>query len=356
MNGGAEKAWSIRPYRQGDDRAVRSLYESVLGCPFDEAIWKWQFEGALTRPSYIYFAERGDTLVGQYATLPVRMRIRGREAQASLSLDTMTHPEYRRQGIFLALARAVYRDTRTIGVDLVYGFPNDSSAHGFIADLGFSVLENLVAMTRPICIDRVLQEKANIPLLGTVIGKPLQGAFNALCLMRSKDPAIRIEYASEFPETVTALFEECARNFENLTVRDYGYLHWRYDRNPRHSYEILLGYRGRKLAGYCVTGQIERKGLRVGLIVDILSDPSDRELTASLVTAAIETMKRAKMHIASCLLPSKSPYRAVLRRLGFILPMRRFPFIVRANSESLPAGALADTAGWHITFGDGDFA
>jgi len=356
MNGTEEKEWSIRPYRLGDDRAVRSLYESALGRPFDEAVWKWQFEGALARPGHIYFAERGDSLVGQYATVPVRMRIRGKVVRASLSLDTMTHPAYRRQGIFLALAREVYRDTGTRGVDLVYGFPNERSLHGFIADLDFSILENLAAMTRPVCIDRALQEKTRIPLVGAFIGRPLEAVFNALCSMRSKNPAIRIDYASEFPEAVTALFDECARKFENLTVRDYEYLHWRYDRNPRHSYEIILGYRGGRLAGYCVTGETERKGLRVGLVVDILSDPEDRELAAFLVTAALETMKRAKMHIASCLLPSKSPYRPILRRLGFLIPMRRFPFIVRANSQSLPAGALADTAGWHITFGDGDFA
>jgi GNAT superfamily N-acetyltransferase len=267
----------------------------------------------------------------------------------------MTHPDFRKQGIFLTLAREVYRQTRLIGVQLVYGFPNDNSFHGFVTDLDFIVLENIVAMTRPLSIERVVREKTNVPSVATVLGGPLQGMFNTLCSRKPRDAAIRIEPAPRFPETVTALFNAHARKFANLVIRDYRYLSWRYDRHPRHSYEILLGYRGEKLAGYCVSGATDRKGLRIGLIVDIFADPADRALATALVAAALEVMERKGMHLASCLLFSKSPFRAVLRRLGFVFPMRRFPFIVRVNADAPAPDALANDSAWHITFGDGDF-
>lgn len=355
MDTGVTRVWNIRPYRQGDERALGILYERIFARPFDESIWRWQFERAIENRGYIVFAEHGSTLVGQYATIPVRMHIRGKKTLGALSLDTMTHPEYRKQGIFVALAKEVYGRTQSFGVALVFGFPNDNSFHGFVTDLDFAVLENLVAMARPVCIARAVREKMKYPFLAAVIGRPLQSICNAFCSKKTTDAAITVESASRFPESVTTLFDGCPLKSGSLVVRDYEYLSWRYDRNPRHSYDIFLGYRNGTLAGYCVSGTTERKGLTIGLIVDLFADPHDRALTTSLVTAALEVMERKEMHLASCLLPSKSPFRATLRRLGFVFPMRRFPFIIRANSDAITSEALMKGAGWHITFGDGDF-
>ena len=355
MDTGATRAWNVRPYRPEDEQAIGRLYERVFERPFNESIWRWQFERAVNDGGFICFAEHGSALVGQYATIPVRMHIQGKKTLAALSLDTMTHPEYRKQGIFVTLANEVYRRTHSLGVGLVYGFPNDRSFHGFVADLNFSVLETLVAMARPLRVDGALRATLNRPALAAAIGKPLGSMCNALWSKKTTDTAVAVEPASRFPEQVTELFAGCSLRSGNLVVRDYEYLSWRYDRNPRHAYDIFLGYRNGALAGYCVSGATERKGLTIGLIVDLFTEPHDRELTASLVAAALAAMEKKEMHLASCLLPSKSPFRPIMRRLGFVFPMRRFPFIIRVNSDAITPEMLRRGAGWHITFGDGDF-
>ena len=59
--------------------------------------------------------------------------------------------------------------------------------------------------------------------------------------------------------------------------------------------------------------------------------------------------------LASCLLTPRSPFSKILKRAGFLIPMRRYPFIIRINSDAVDAEFLRNVDNWHITFGDGDF-
>ena len=349
-----ETLWKARPFMRGDEKALADLYETVLQRPFEDSKWGWQFGEAASGVGYIGLADHDGRLAGQYATVPVRMQIQGKKTPTSLSLDTMTHPDYRKQGIFITLAKKVYEQSEAQGVKFVYGFPNDNSFPGFVKYLDFFVLEDLPAMTRPLSMAGILKHTAKVGFLSTIIGVPLQAIFNLVTHKRVKDANIRVEMASEFPKEVSALFEKIAPRFRNLIIRDYDYLSWRYDNNPSHSYDIYLGYRGNELSGYCVCGATERKNVSIGLIVDLFADPDDDDLVASLAQKALEVMAKGGTMTASCVLTSKSPFLKTLRRMGFVFPMRRFPFIIRPNSSPADASSVNNVSDWHITLGDGD--
>jgi GNAT superfamily N-acetyltransferase len=348
-----KRPWSVRAFSRGDEDALADLYETVLQRAFDAPRWKWQFGEAASGTGYIMFADDDGTLAGQYATVPVRMQIQGAPARASLSLDTMTHPGYRKQGIFVALAKAVYAETARQGVRLVYGFPNDNSFPGFVKHLDFFVLDELPALVRPLLLERILERRVRMQWLARLIGVPMQALFDFFRLPRAREAELGVREEAAFPAAVTGLFERVAPHFRNLVVRDHDYLSWRYDRNPAFTYRRLFAYRGDELAGYCVCGETERRGVSIGLVVDLLAHPEDREVVTALLSAAVDAMKRKGTMTASIVLTPTSPFVPMVRRMGFLFPMRRFPFIVRANSGD--ADALETPADWHITLGDGDF-
>ena len=72
-------------YRAEDRRAVDALYRRVFGNDAADASrlrWEWQYRRNPNNPGgepEIWIAREGPAIVGQYATMPVRLAVAGRE-------------------------------------------------------------------------------------------------------------------------------------------------------------------------------------------------------------------------------------------------------------------------------------
>jgi len=82
-------------------------------------------------------AEDSGQMVGQYALMPTWLRLGSEVVLGAQSLDTMTHPDYRNQGMFTVLAKACMELAENRGVEALYGFPNENSYHGFVSKLNW---------------------------------------------------------------------------------------------------------------------------------------------------------------------------------------------------------------------------
>src|SRR5262245_36445342 len=107
----------IDRYRQEDRRQVESLYRRVFGpdaAGANRLRWDWQYRRnphvAADGP-LIWLAREGSTVIGQYATMPVRLSLGGREIDASWGMDVMVAPERQRQGLGDVLFRTWDRHT-----------------------------------------------------------------------------------------------------------------------------------------------------------------------------------------------------------------------------------------------------
>jgi len=67
-----------------------------------------------------------------YGVLPCLFRLSGQAILAAQSADTMTHPDHRRQGLFVRLAQQTYILAKEYGIELIFGFPNEHSLAGFV--------------------------------------------------------------------------------------------------------------------------------------------------------------------------------------------------------------------------------
>jgi len=73
--------------------------------------------------------------VAFYTLFPCIMEYKGQSILAAQSGDTMTHPEHRKKGLFIYLAKLTYELAKVQGIKFVFGFPNDSSYEGFTKKL-----------------------------------------------------------------------------------------------------------------------------------------------------------------------------------------------------------------------------
>jgi len=91
-------------YRPEDRRAVEALYRRVFGTDAADASrlrWEWQYRRNPNNPGgepEIWVAREGPAIIGQYATMPVRLSVKAREVKGSWGMDVMVAPERQRRG------------------------------------------------------------------------------------------------------------------------------------------------------------------------------------------------------------------------------------------------------------------
>lgn len=104
--------------------------------------WYWFYiDNPIGEPYVSLFYEEGK-LLGHYAVLPTLLTHRGTSFVAYRSMTTMVHPDGRGKGLFTELAKRVYSMLESDGASMVYGFPNENSAPGFVRNLGWTLLNS----------------------------------------------------------------------------------------------------------------------------------------------------------------------------------------------------------------------
>ena len=140
------------------ERATPSDYHSLFRASFDEnpkltpEYIDWLYCKNPTGSVVGTDAFFDGKLVAHYATIPRTYRRDERQFRAVLSVNTATHPEHQKRGLFKALATETYAAATRAGYDFVVGVANAQSTHGFLKNLNFRLLGNvrLAALARPV--------------------------------------------------------------------------------------------------------------------------------------------------------------------------------------------------------------
>jgi GNAT superfamily N-acetyltransferase len=350
--------WHIRPYRDGDEKQILKLRQAVFGdldpVRLKESTWQWQFQNNPSGKAICFLAESNGKIVGQYATIPTRFSIHGKETLLAFSCDTMIHPEYRHQGLFSVLARTLYDFLETLpDINLVWGFPNDQSLPGFTGKLDWRILPKLPLMVMPI--------------------KPLGMIFNSLPLFsrRFKNPSapikknpdfsfptkiqrLQMDPIEHFDETFDTLWQEHSTTGAVIQIRDSRYLQWRYLSIPEFNYRPFTVRRDGVLLGYGVIRMMSLKGRRFGALVDLFPFPMESfSVLREIISFTKQYVKAHGGDFLTCLLPRQQT--GILKKAG----LRRVPEIMNPKTWWLGYrragnGPSGDLDYWHVTYGDTD--
>lgn len=112
-----------------------------------------------------------------YGVFPIQVEINETQLTAAQSGDTMTHPNHRGKGLFITLAKMTYDLAKELGVEFVFGFPNDNSYPGFVNKLNwqhYSNVNHYKIAASSIPIDKLAKRYSLFqPILNLFIPKPL---------------------------------------------------------------------------------------------------------------------------------------------------------------------------------------
>ena len=120
------------------------LYTYVYGKKPASNHYRLKYATAFTGVEYIgFFAFEKNIPVAYYGVVPVLVSINGTPVLAAQSCDTMTHPDFRKKGLFTELATLTFELAKKEGIHFVFGFPNQNSYHGLVEKLEFTHLETM---------------------------------------------------------------------------------------------------------------------------------------------------------------------------------------------------------------------
>ncbi len=350
------RSWRIRPYQSGDEKQILELRRAVFGdldpVRLKESTWKWQFRNNPAGRATCFLAESRGRIVGQYVTIPTRLSIHGKETHVAFSCDTMIHPQYRRQGMFSALARELYGFLETErGINMVWGFPNDQSLPGFTGKLGWRMLPHIPLMVMPIrpvsMICRSLVKKSK---RDSTISKKATVYYD----FRTRLPNLHMVPIARFDGAFDVLWLEHSNTAPVIQIRDHRYLQWRYLSVPEFGYRPFAVFRDERLLGYWVLRMMALKNQVFGVLVDVFPFPMEPGSVAlEIFSFSQQYVKAHGGDFLTCLLPPK--HAVGLKRAGF----RKIPEIINPKTWRLGyrcAGntPLGDLNNWHVTYGDTD--
>jgi hypothetical protein len=356
----------IDRYAPHDRPAIDQMYRRVFGPDAADANklrWEWQYlrnpnSGGTPR---IWIARENGIVVGQYATMPVRLQAGGREICASWGMDVMVAPERQRQGLGEVLFRTW---DENVGASLGLGL--SEASYRLFKKLRWPDVGPVACLVKPLTRRAVRRPTWPMPINRLVSAVSLP--FIRL-VARSRPVEGDIQTTRRFDDGFNTLWETIAPKFDLAVRRDAAYLNWKYSEPPHVRYNIVAvrgtvaprdrttalstGTVARVPRGYAVYRHAREPRGRVTLLVDFLTDPDDVEGFRALlrwIDAEAREADSDKIRVFAM----HAGFRRLLRKAGYFQVKSTMEFVAKINAIPADKTFYDNTDRWHVTLGDSD--
>ncbi len=244
---------TIREAQENDIQCIMGLTEAVFSkqqyfaSTRSRESWNWKYEkNVFGKPIHIV-ATSDERIVGFRSFWPWEFVCRGQILKAYQPVDTVVHPDYQGQGLFVRMNTIAVKKAIELKTDLLFNFSNQYSLPGNLK-LGWNYVAKLSWLVKPI--------------------KPI----HLLKTLKNKEKATPVELDEKYritPEMCDELLER--ESFDGLlrTRQTKEFLWWRYGENLFFKYGALQVNEGKKKLSAIF--EVNQKGTRREMIiVDIL--------------------------------------------------------------------------------------
>jgi len=329
--------WSSRPATPDDLPQIRDLFTTVFGGERSLDHVRWKFRDNPAGPGIGIVAVDGGRIVGQYVLMPVMLRIGTRVVAGAQSLDTMVHPDYRGQGMFIALATECYALAASRGTQVLYGFPNANSYPGLTGRLAWTHVGDVPRWVRHLDLSKHPRMPSALKPIGRLANRllPRGRAGRGIDIGSGRPDAVSLSRLLERWRAPTALCR---------IERTPDWYDWRFAAASGGGYEWLTAWRGGEARAALVISHA------AGAIAELLGD--DEEALEALVAAVVRRAAEGGGATMSAM-TNDAPAVAALKACGFF-PRAKIPLIVRAlTDQSFPVDIM-QSANWSIRPADFD--
>jgi GNAT superfamily N-acetyltransferase len=306
--------------------------------------------------SIIWLAERDGKIVGQYPAIIETLKVEDKIIKAAQLIDTMTHPQYRRQGICSTLEKKALSEVTNGGVQLVYCFPTQQ-VYPLHLKSGWFDVSTFQVMIKPLNLKNILRKYLvrNRLLLNifTSGGNLILKMFFMSKTVPEED-MLKVREITRFDDRINDFWNKISGDYNIIRIRDKKYLNWRYVDVPNSDYSIYIAEEEGRICGYIVLGCNNEDDLTWGHIYDILAlTGRAEEIMQHLIAKAVEYFRDANVDAISAKMVASEVYRKSFLRNGFIPRFRsKGRFIAYNASKEISDEFLKNPENWFIQQGD----
>lgn len=347
--------WIVRQYRPQDKEQNLALMEAVSGKPAERDFWDWYIERNPYGANMGWVADDHGRVCGRYGMIPLQMQALGKRMPVTQAVEIMTHPDYRKQGMFPAMAAQVFADLPAMGYHFTIGFPNDAARPGHLK-FGWKELGFIQAAVRPLHTAVVAQRAYANPLKASLVG--FLGDIYLKLLYDWRRPSglgkVKSTVIERFDERFDDLWQRVSVRYPLSLVRDSRYLNWRYVDCPYDYIKRAFAVDG-KLVGASVIRVLPRGGAIESHICDLILDAAPPNLFEIAAWHAIQDSRSARADLVGLRIQSPDNYLERFKALG----ARRYQgkMILIVYDKNLPAALGVDHCdlnNWLVSMGDSD--
>jgi GNAT superfamily N-acetyltransferase len=353
-----ERNWKVRAYKEGDEEGIVKLTKLAFGWG-DPKKWNWRYKENPAGMGKILVADDGVEIVGHGALVPVKMKIGTEIVVAYVSADSVTHPGYRRQGIFEALDSEKRAEAERDGNYIAYRFPNKFAYPGAIK-VGWFEVCRLKTFVKPLNLENALKNYFSNRFLQKFFAGI--GNFIVHILYRTKKPpkvgGLIVRRISSFDNRINNLWRKVSNDHDIMVERSKDYLNWKYSEMPDNDFVIYGAEKEEQICGYIILKCTKQpQGFFMGHICELIAPLDEVEVIHCLISKAIEYFREEKTDLISYEMKAEKTYYAILRNCGFVSShlLDKRHFCVYSSHSSISRTYLEDPEHWFIQKGDSTF-
>lgn len=215
---------------------VKEVYKLCFDKVVEDDYFIWKYRKNPVGEVIAYIATEGDTVAAFYGVIPELYLVNGEPTKIYQSMDTMTHPNYQRQGLFGKLAKVTYshileEEERL----LLVGIPGTSSYPGFVNKLEWKDIHHFRYLFLP------------------------NALFQARRLFRNTK-GLEVRQITEMGAKLSAFLE--ARVLSNKPIQPYlspEFFNWRVFEGLTQKYQVLQIQKNNEILGICLYTLAEKK-------------------------------------------------------------------------------------------------
>lgn len=345
----------IKQFELSDEDALLSFLRIAYpGEPLkgDPTFWKWHF---LNNPYAghddipLWIVKSGADVVGQMATIPVRLKVGDQEKRALWIIDFILLPEYRGQKLGKRLVQMAQDTYCTSMMALGY---NDQSGVVFHS-LGWDEQGNINRYHKLLFPGDAAKEISRIDVvrrIANLIYAPFRPRLTKLTLSGEAE----LREVTKFDASFDELWEDASKQWPCAVVRSSRLLEWQFMNQPGKKFDVLGYYEKDRLLGYVVL--FFRKAESGGV--------PHKVAISDLCYSAVDPL-----HVIDCLLKGALKL-ALERRVGGLVidvldeqvesRLKQFGFWRISASPSFIVGTIESQdlmykrSNWFLTRGDSD--
>ena len=324
--------WIIRKFNDKDIEHFLDWRKLVARRKKTKEYIKWEYFNSPWGPAETSIADFEGKIIGQYSTLRYEAFFFGQKMMASLSFDTGTHPDFRRQGIFKTIGDHHFSEEGKQKIHYSTGFPNENFWPGG-KKFGWIGL-------------------CPIPLF-------VNNNFSNIKTKKTKQ--FEIKEIQRFDNEFEGFSESFKDEIPIYLNRTRKYLNWRFVEKPslintkyQYNYSKYKIYdKTGELISYIITKLYQEEQKITLHLVDFLT-PNNSKLYEEILIFLVETAKSSEANSISLFINRYNPFCKFLENNDFQFVDTNRVFIVRNNNDYLDKELLFKEENHWITMGDSD--